>query len=276
MNRFDGRRVLVTGAAGDIGQATALLLAKEGARVAVFDRKLELLEETVRLCEEAGAEVFALGVDQTDRGAVEAGVGQVADAIGGVDALFANAGYGKFSSFLEQPVKEWQRHVDVNLTGTFHVSQVVARQMVAQRSGGSIVINASSGASQHSDLLGAYCATKAGLSMLATGMASELGNHRIRVNSVKPGVVETGMTMPMLSGNNGEAHRAVLLADTPVGRLGLPEDVAELVAFLLSDHAAFITGESVMIDGGQTIHGHPRWFSSDYRQDHEESWEIAR
>jgi NAD(P)-dependent dehydrogenase (short-subunit alcohol dehydrogenase family) len=148
--------------------------------------------------------------------------------------------------------------------------------MVEARRGGSIVINASSGASQYSDLLGAYCATKAGLRMLATGLASELGNHRIRVNCVEPGVIETGMTGPMLSGENGAAHREILESDTPVGRLGTPEDVADLVLFLSSAKATFLTGVAVPIDGGQTIHGHPRWYRTDYRTDHEATWTVTR
>ncbi|GAA1930900.1 SDR family oxidoreductase [Microbacterium aoyamense] len=267
---------LVTGAAGDIGQATAVGFARQGRDVVVFDRKVELLAETVRLCEAEGVRVHAAAVDQTDSDAVLEGVAAAIAAVGPVTALFANAGYGKFSGLLEQPLKEWHRHVDVNFNGTFFVCQAVAQAMVDARSGGSIVINASSGASQYSDLLGAYCATKAGLKMLATGLASELGNHRIRVNCVEPGVIETGMTGPMLAGENGQAHRDILVSDTPVGRLGLPEDVAELVLFLSSDHAAFITGVAVPIDGGQTIHGHPRWYRTDYRVDHVAEWEVTR
>lgn len=276
MSSFAGETVLVTGAAGDIGQMTAVLFAKAGARVALFDRKAELLDQTMELCRARGAEVIALGVDQTDRAAVDDGIAKVASDLGPLKRLFANAGYGKFATFLEQQSMEWQRHVDVNLTGTFNICQAAAHQMVAAKSGGSIVINTSSGAVQHTDLLSAYCATKAGLLMLAVGMASELGNHRIRVNTVLPGVVETGMTAPMLRGEDGNAHRQSLLADTPVGRLGVPEDIAHAVLYLSSDAAGFVTGASIRIDGGQTIHGHPRWYRTDYRVDHEESWEIGR
>jgi NAD(P)-dependent dehydrogenase (short-subunit alcohol dehydrogenase family) len=276
MTRFHDRTVLVTGAAGDIGQATAVRLASEGARVAVADRRVDLLDDTVRLCAEQGATPFAFAMDQTDLDAVHAGVAAVEDAVGPLDGLFANAGYGKFATFLEQPWKEWKRHVDVNLSGTFAVTQAVARSMVARRSGGAIVINASSGAIQHTDLLSAYCATKAGLEMLAKGMASELGSHRIRVNTVMPGVIETGMTGPMLHGPDGDAHRDLLLADTPLGRLGEPQDIAALAAFLLSDDASFITGASVAIDGGQTILGHPRWYTTDHRAEHQELWKAGR
>jgi NAD(P)-dependent dehydrogenase (short-subunit alcohol dehydrogenase family) len=275
-NRFTRRVALVTGAAGDIGQATAVRLTSEGAAVAVADRRIELLDETVRQCREAGGSVLAIGMDQTDRDQVESGVAAAVDELGPIDLLFANAGYGKFATFLEQPAKEWDRHVAVNLTGTFTVCQTVARGMVERRAGGAIVINASSGAVQHTDLLSAYCSTKAALRMLAIGMASELGNHRIRVNTVLPGVIRTGMTGPMLDGPDGAAHLAALLEDTPAGRLGEPEDIAALVAFLLSDEASYITGESVSVDGGQTILGHPRWYSTDHRRAHEEFWKAGR
>lgn len=273
MTRFAGRSTIITGAGGDIGAATALRMAREGARLTLFDRKLELLAGTAARCREAGAEVEVVAVDQTHREQVEAGVGHAIAAYGGVDVLFANAGYGKFAPLLEQPVSEWTRHVEVNLTGTFSVCQLVAQEMAAARRGGVIVVNASSGAVQYADQLGAYCVTKAALRMLTIGMASEFGIHRIRVNAVMPGVIETQMTAPMLA---EQAHRDVILAETPAGRIGHPDDVAAAVCFLASDESQYITGQSLMIDGGQTIHGHPRWFRLDYRDAHDASWEIGR
>lgn len=273
MNRFAGRTAIVTGAAGSIGAASAVRLAQEGARIGLLDRTPDDgLEPVVEACQAFGVDVVAVVVDQTDRHAVDEGIERVAASLGGVDVLFANAGYGKASSFLDQSVRDWQRHVDVNLTGTFHVCQAVARRMVEQQRGGSIVLNASSGAEQYSDLLGAYCATKAGLRMLAIGMASELGAHRIRVNAILPGVIETGMTAPLLS--NLDGVRESLLSNTPVGRLGAPDDIASLVAFLASDEASFITGGAFRIDGGQTIHGYPQWYRTDYRAAHQDTWET--
>jgi len=272
--RFAGMTALVTGAGGDIGAAVARRMAEEGVdHLVIFDRKEELLDETRGACEAAGATVHAFGVDQTDRARIEEALDEAWERVGRIDALFANAGYGQFAPFLSISERAWHRHVDVNLSGTFHVCQATAQKMADDRGGGAIVVNASSGAVTHADQLSAYCATKAALRMLVMGMAAELGTHRIRVNGVMPGVVETGMTAPMLA-NDG--HRDVLLAETPAGRLGRADDVAALVCFLSSSEAGFITGESVLIDGGQTIHGHPRWFRVDYREAHEERWEIPR
>ncbi len=274
MSRFEGKSALITGAAGGIGSAAARRFASEGASVALADRAADGLGEVASECRDLGApQALELAVDQTDPEAVAGAVEQAWTALGRIDALFANAGYGKLVPFLETPARVWQRHVDVNLTGTFHVCQEVTRRMADDRGGGAVVINASSGAEVYADQLSAYCATKAAIRMLAIGMASELGVHRIRVNAVMPGVIETPLNAPLLA---DDRHRDVLTAETPVGRLGTPDDVAALVCFLASDDAAYMTGAALMIDGGQTIHGHPRWFRLDYSKPHDATWEIGR
>jgi NAD(P)-dependent dehydrogenase (short-subunit alcohol dehydrogenase family) len=146
--------------------------------------------------------------------------------------------------------------------------------MVARQRGGSIIVNCSSGATQYTDLLGAYCCTKAALWMLVRGLASELGGHGIRVNAVLPGVIETGMTSPMLSGPDD--HRSALLRATPAGRLGAPDDIAAAVAYLASNEAGFVTGIAIPVDGGQTLHGQPQWYTTDYREGTTGQWEVAK
>lgn len=266
--------MIVTGAGGDIGAAVARRFASQGARLALFDRKVDLLHSIVEDCLRVTPVVVALAADQSDREAVESAMSTVVTDLGGVDVLFANAGYGQFATFLEQSESAWRRHVDVNLTGTFNVCQVVAREMVKQGVGGSIIINASSGATQYTNLLSAYCVTKAGLAMLVKAMASELGPHHIRVNGVLPGVIETGMTSPML--DSGDDQRNYLLKNTPAGRLGLPEDIAGAVAFLASSDAGFVTGQSIGVDGGQTLVGQPQWFVTDYRNSNSSEWISAK
>lgn len=261
MSDVGERTALVTGAAGDIGAATAAVFVREGARVVVTDRRGEALEQVAEALRAADGEVEAIACDQTDPTAVAALFGRIRARFGRLDAAFVNAGYGRYGALIDMPFEQWRKHVDVNLNGGFLIAQGAARLMAEGGRGGAIVLNASTAAAHVCDLLGAYAASKAGVRMLARSLASELGVHRIRVNLVMPGVIETAMTRSLI---DDPATRADVLRETPVGRLGAPEDVARLAAFLCSEAAGYITGAEVLVDGGQTIHGYPRWFSADY------------
>lgn len=265
---FDGRVAIVTGAAGAIGAATAKRLASLGAIVVCVDRDGPGLAHIVEQMQVDGLDVLASTCDQTQPADLDRLFARV-DRLPRLDICFANAGYGKCGPFLDLSLRDWQRHIDVNLTGTFRVVQDAARRMAAFGSGGSIVIAASTGAVFPPDLFSAYCVTKAALNMLVRSTAGELGLHRIRINAVMPGVIETSMTESIL--DSGSA-RAVVEAETPLGRVGSPQDIASAVAFLASDEAGFVTGTSLLIDGGQTIHGFPRWFSADARTGSSDGW----
>jgi 3-oxoacyl-[acyl-carrier protein] reductase len=271
MRDLAGKVALVTGGARGLGQSTAVELAACGAKVAVADRKLEAAQETAAACREKGVDAEAFGFDQASGESVEDCVARVVKHFGRIDGLFANAGTGRFSPLLDMPKKDFDLVLQVNLNGTFYVCQEVAKQMVRQGSGGKMVLTASSGARVIANQLGAYCASKAAVVSLAKHMASELGNYRINVNAICPGVVESGMTGPMLS---REEWRRMLKRETPVGRWGEPRDVAKLVAFLLSDDAGYINGEDIMIDGGSTLGGAPRWYSLDYTRANEVDWQA--
>lgn len=249
--RLAGRTAVVTGAAGDIGAAAARRLAAQGAEVVLADRD----EEGLLGVAEPLRRARAIVCDQSDPEAVE----RLFSGLDRVDVCFANAGYGRFAAFLDQDLESWRRHLDVNLTGTFLVCQAAARAMVRGGRGGSIVINASTAAVHSTPLFGAYAASKAGVEMLARTMADELGPEGIRVNSVCPGVIETGMTGALLQQSDG-AMRRLVERETPVGRVGRAEDVAAAVAFLAGEEAGFVSGATILVDGGQTLRGWPRWF----------------
>ena len=263
MQSFTGKTALVTGAAGDIGAATAAAFARGGASVVVTDRRAEALEQVAAALREAGGEVLAHACDQTDPDAVASLFAAIGERFGRLDAAFVNAGYGRYGALIDMDFPQWRKHVDVNLNGGFLIAQGAARLMRDGGRGGAIVMNASTAAAYICDLLGAYAASKAGVRMLAKSLASELGVHRIRVNLIMPGVIETAMTRSLL---DEPAVRADALSNTPAGRLGRPEDVAGLATFLCSEAAGYITGAEILADGGQTLHGYPRWFSADYAQ----------
>jgi NAD(P)-dependent dehydrogenase (short-subunit alcohol dehydrogenase family) len=267
---MQGKVALVTGGARGLGKATALELARRGAVVLVADRKLVPAQETAALCAEITKGAAAYEFDQANARSVEGCIKEISRKHGRIDLLFANAGTGAFAPLIDMPKEDWDFVIQVNLNGTFYVCQEVARMMVERGEGGKIVLTASSGAEVIADQLGAYCASKAAVVMLMKHLASELGNYRINCNAVLPGVVETGMTSPMLG--KPELQR-MLVRQTPVGRWGRPEDVAKLVAFLLSEDAEYINGEGVMIDGGSTLHGFPRWCSLDYTEKNVADWE---
>jgi NAD(P)-dependent dehydrogenase (short-subunit alcohol dehydrogenase family) len=271
MRDLKGKVALVTGGARGLGAETAIELAACGAAVAVADRKLEAAQETAANCRKVGVDAKAFSFDQASGDSVESCVAEVVQHFGRIDALFANAGTGRFSPLVDMPKKEFDLVMQVNLNGTFYVCQDVARQMIKQGTGGKMVLTASSGARVIANQLGAYCASKAAVVNLAKHLASELGNYRINVNAICPGVVASGMTGPMLS---SEAWRRMLVRETPIGRWGEPRDIAKLVAFLLSEDAAYINGEDIMIDGGSTLQGAPRWYALDYTKFNTIDWEA--
>lgn len=259
------RVALVTGGGGELGRATALRLVEAGYRVALFERDR-------RTAEALGEEMpgfFVTAADQTVRSEVDVAIDAVMAHFGRLDVVVANAGYAKFGGFLEMEPRTWDRHVAINLSGTFHICQSAGRAIAAGRRGGAIVVTASSLALRHADQTGAYCVTKAALLMLVQTMAAELGVHRIRANAVLPGVIETAMTQWMV---DKPGVRRDLVQATPVGRLGAPGDVAAAVAFLCSEQAAFITGASLSVDGGQSIYGQPAWTRQDRSRPFEPTW----
>lgn len=248
MQRFVDEVAIVTGAGNGIGKATALRLASEGAAVAVADMDQAAAQQTVQEINAAGGQALAVAVDVTTRASVEAMVATVLEWVGHIDVLCNIAGIAVGEPFLQVTDGNWQRTLDVNLTGVFLCSQVVARQMVEKNIAGRIVHMASTNGLVGEANLSHYNASKFGVVGLTMTMAIDLAPYNIRVNSVCPGLIKTRLTA---SARNDPAWTGEYLKKIPLNRFGEPTEVAAAVAFLASKDSGFITGHQLVIDGGQ-------------------------
>ncbi len=246
MGLLTGHRAVVTGGASGIGRATCRRMAEEGARVAVLDRDSEGARRVA-----AEVDGLAYTVDVTDYETLERAVSDAAGRLGGISVLFNNAGIGNIARVHEFPLDEWQRIVGVNLTGVFHGFRAVVPFML-EGGDGRIVSTASISGTRPSGGEAPYAAAKAGVAAMTASAALEYG-PTIRVNAVSPGMIATALTAPMLDGFPGLTD--VMVEKTPLARIGTPEDVADVVVFLCSDLARFVTGQNVVVDGGMTLHG---------------------
>jgi NAD(P)-dependent dehydrogenase (short-subunit alcohol dehydrogenase family) len=240
---------IVTAGDSGIGKATAVLLGRRGFDVGVTWRSDESgAQETAAEIVAAGRRAEVTHLDLSDAASGARAVGALADALGGVDVLVNNAGTGDSTPFLEVELAKWREILEVDLTGAFCCAQEAARRMVAAGAGGRIV-NVTS-VHEHVPLPGssAYCAAKGGLGLLTKVMALELAQHEITVNAVAPGEIATPMT-----GNEDVDPRTVERPAIPLGRPGHAGEIAELIAFLASPGASYITGASYIADGGLTL-----------------------
>jgi len=241
---------LVTGAGRGIGRAIALRLALAGARIAVNDLNPDTAERTAREIVAAGGEAAAFVTDVANKMAVQTMIAECLERWGHLDILVNNAGVEPKASVLTMDEWDWDRTLAVNLKGAFLCSQTAGRAMREQ--GGGVIVNIASIGGHKIPLKdrAAYCASKAGLVGFTRECAREFAAYGIRVNAICPGVIETEMTAALRQ--NPEQMRQ-WLEDIPQGRLGRPEDVAELVLFLCSDAAAYITGQAIHVDGGKVM-----------------------
>jgi len=238
-----GECVAVTGGGSGIGRAVCRLIASEGGSVAVLGRRLEPVQHVAA---EVGG--VALQVDVRDAEQVQTTIAQAAEAMGGLTGLCNNAGTGTLTPLHETTPRQWELAVAVNLRGTFHGIRAAAPLMLAAGRG-AIVNTASVSGIRPSPGEGPYAAAKAGVVALTAAAALEYA-PTIRLNVVSPGVVRSNMTESMMASGKADLERTI-----PMGRVGEPEDVAELIVFLLSGRAAWITGQHIAIDGGTTLHG---------------------
>lgn len=245
--RLNDKVAIVTGAARGIGKAIADKFVREGARVMITDVRKEQLDATASELRASGT-VEALVADVTVADDARRIVDETVQRFGRIDVLVNNAGIASFEPFLEHTEQSWDQTMSVDLKGVFLVGQAVARQMVNQGDGGSIINMASTNGILGESLLAAYNAAKAGVILLTKTMAIELGPHNIRTNAVCPGFILTELAAE--SGAD-ESFITEYIKKIPLGRYGKPEDVANLCAFLASDESSFINGAPIIIDGGQ-------------------------
>jgi 3-oxoacyl-[acyl-carrier protein] reductase len=245
--RLAGKVSIITGGAQGIGLATALKFSREGATVVVCDIRQAAVDAAVAQCQEAGAKALGWVVDVTQREMVDAMVQQVLSQLGRIDVLVNNAGITQDARLQKMTIEQFDRVIDVNLRGVFHCSQAVADAMVKQGSG--VILNASSVVGIYGNFGQTnYAATKFGVIGFTKTWSRELGPKGVRVNAVAPGFVAT----PILSTIPDKVLQE-MIDRVPLKRLGQPEDIANVYAFLASDDAAYINGAVLEVSGGMTV-----------------------
>jgi len=240
--------VIITGGSRGIGLGIARCFASRGAHLIIWDVDGEQAQIAAATLEKEGAaESLGLPCDITQRAQVEAAVLQVLERFGRIDVLVNNAGICPFIDIMEMAPETWQRTLDVNLTGAFHCTQVVARAMIERQTAGRIIFITSLAENVTSPSQVDYGASKAGLRMTMVGFATALGKHGITCNAVAPGMILTPMTESHWSQPGPAAH---IKERVPVGRIGTPEDIGNAVVFLASPESAYVSGITLRVDGG--------------------------
>lgn len=257
---LDGRIALVTGAVGAIGAAIADRMASQGADVVVADLDEGQASATAAaIAERHGVRALGLGVDVTDVESLESAADRVESELGVVDVIVANAGILLAKPAIEIEPREWNAVIAVNLTGAFHTATVFARRLEKAGRNGSVIFSSSLFGIRGGRGNAAYSASKFGLIGLAQSMAAELAPAGIRVNSVCPGQIQTAMLDDLFrrraeqNGTTATEEQSSFEERIPMGRLGSAEDVADTFVYLASDLSAYVTGQSIVVDGGWQV-----------------------
>ena len=245
------RRVLITGAASGIGRATVERLAEEGASVGILDLDADGAERAAEALRSAGGDAVAYAVDIVDGAAVGAAVARFEDEVGPVEALINNAGWDVAGDFVDSDPASWRKVIDINLYGPLNVVRAVLPGMI-ERESGRIVSLASDAGRVGSSGESVYAACKGGIIAFSKSVAREVARYGITLNVVSPGPSDT----PLFARFDESGKLAAALERAiPMRRLGAPEDYPGIIAFLISDDAGFITGQTISVSGGLTMHG---------------------
>jgi 3-oxoacyl-[acyl-carrier protein] reductase len=242
-----GKVALVTGGARGIGKAIALGLARAGADIAVADVNLEEAQNTAREIEALGVKSMALSMDVTDFAKVEEEVNKILDKFSKVDILINNAGIAKDNLLLRMSQQDWDAVLTVNLKGAFNCIKAVSRPMIKQRSGKIVNIASIIGIIGNPGQAN-YSASKAGLIALTKTAAKELASRNINVNAIAPGFIQTDMTAKLTQELQQKMKEAI-----PLDKFGTPDDIAAACLFLASDDSSYITGQTIVVDGGMVM-----------------------
>ncbi|MFA5119328.1 MAG: 3-oxoacyl-[acyl-carrier-protein] reductase [Candidatus Omnitrophota bacterium] len=245
--RLKDKVVLITGGARGIGRSIALLFAKEGAHIAVGDVNVQEAQATAQEIAGMGRKSEALLLDVTDYAKVEEAINKILDKFGRIDILVNNAGITKDNLLLRMSQGEWDAVINVNLKGTFNCTKAVSRPMIKQRAGKIVNIASIIGVIGNAGQAN-YSASKAGIIALTKTTARELASRNITANAVAPGFIQTEMTAKL-----PQELKDKMLADIPLGKLGSPDDVANACLFLASGEADYITGQTLIVDGGMVM-----------------------
>lgn len=247
--RLKDKVAIITGGGTGIGRGIAVMFAKEGAKVVVTGRRQDVLDETVNIIKQSGGEALALSTDVSDNNQVLALVQKTIAQFGRIDILVNSAGVYLAHDALSASEEEWNKVMSIDLKGVWSCSKACIPEMLKQGSGKIINIASIAG------LIGfeqsaAYCAAKGGVVNLTREMALDYASKGININAIAPGVIDTDMTKSFLT---DEAAKKSFLEKTPVGRIGKPEDIAYAAVYLASDESDFVTGHTLVVDGGWTI-----------------------
>ena len=256
MRGLKGKVVVVTGGGGGIGSATCLRFAEEGARVVVADIGAEAAAGVVDAIKANGGEAVAMVVNLIDYDATASAVARIEAEFGPIDILVNNAGWDLFVPFLKSEPDFWTKIIDINLRTVLNITKPVVASMVARGVAGRVVSIGSDAGRGGSSGESVYSACKAGVIALTKTLAREHARNGITFNTVCPGVTETAMLETFMEGaGDKEKLRSAFTRAVPLGRMGKPEDLPGAILFFSSDDAAFITGQTLSVSGGLTMHG---------------------